>query len=48
MEGDEGGLVTGETIKTDDLLKILLLPSSNDAAKAFEEALERKGKILLS
>ena len=44
MEGDEGGLVTGETIKTDDLLKILLLPSSNDAAKAFEEALEKKGK----
>lgn len=44
MEGDEGGLIAGEKIKTDDLLKILLLPSSNDAAKAFEEALNAKGK----
>lgn len=44
MEGEEGGLVAGEIIKVDDLLKVLLLPSSNDAAKAFEEALNKKGK----
>ena len=44
MEGDEGGLEAGEIIKVDDLLKVLLLPSSNDAAKAFEEALDKKGK----
>lgn len=45
MEGEEGGLVVNEKIKADDLLKILLIPSSNDAAKAFEQSLEKKGKI---
>jgi len=44
MEGEEGGLVAGEKIRAGDLLKILLISSSNDAAKAFEEALEKKGK----
>ena len=44
MEGEVGGLIVNEIIKVDDLLKILLIPSSNDAAKAFEEALEKKGK----
>jgi len=41
-EGEEGGLVAGEKIEVDDLLKILLISSSNDAAIAFEEALEQK------
>ena len=42
IEGEEGGLVVNEKIKVDDLLKILLISSSNDAAIAFEEALEKK------
>jgi len=42
VEGEEGGLVAGEKIKVDDLLKILLISSSNDAAIAFEEALEQR------
>lgn len=41
-EGEEGGLVVGEKIKVDDLLRILLISSSNDAAIAFEEALEQR------
>lgn len=48
MEGEEGGLIANEIIKTDDLLRILLLSSSNDAAKAFEEALGKKGKDFTS
>ena len=36
-EGEEGGLQEGEVIKVIDLLKILLISSSNDAALAFEE-----------
>jgi D-alanyl-D-alanine carboxypeptidase (penicillin-binding protein 5/6) len=44
MEGEEGGLVANERIRAGDLLKILLLSSSNDAAKAFEEALDKKEK----
>ena len=44
MEGEEGGLAVNEIIKADDLLKVLLVPSSNDAAKAFEETLDKKGK----
>ena len=42
VEGEEGGLVVNEKIKAGDLLKILLISSSNDAAIAFEEALEKK------
>jgi len=42
-EGEEGGLVADEKISAGDLLKILLISSSNDAAIAFEEALEKKG-----
>mgnify|MGYP000185596418 CR=1 FL=1 len=42
IEGEEGGLVVNEKIKAIDLLKILLISSSNDAAVAFEEALEKK------
>ena len=41
-EGEGGGLVVDEKIKVGDLLKILLISSSNDAAIAFEEALEKK------
>ena len=42
IEGEEGGLVVNEKISAGDLLKILLISSSNDAAIAFEEALEKK------
>jgi len=42
IEGEEGGLVANERISAGDLLKILLISSSNDAAIAFEEALEKK------
>ncbi len=42
IEGEEGGLVANEKISAGDLLKILLISSSNDAAIAFEEALEKK------
>lgn len=42
IEGEEGGLVVGEKIRVGDLVKILLISSSNDAAIAFEEALEKK------
>lgn len=42
IEGEEGGLVANEKISAGDLLKILLISSSNDAAIAFEEALQEK------
>lgn len=42
IEGEEGGLVANEKISAGNLLKILLISSSNDAAIAFEEALEKK------
>lgn len=42
IEGEEGGLIANEKIRAGDLLKILLISSSNDAAIAFEEALEKK------
>ena len=42
IEGEEGGLVANEKISAGDLLKIFLISSSNDAAIAFEEALEKK------
>ena len=44
IEGEEGGLVANEKIRAGDLLKILLISSSNDAAIAFEEALEKKDR----
>lgn len=37
-EGEAGGLTAGEVYTARDLVKILLLTSSNDAATAFEEA----------
>ena len=42
-EGEEGGLKIGETLKVEDLLKVLLISSSNDAAIAFAEALDKTG-----
>lgn len=36
-EGDKGGLVVGEELGRDDLLKVLLIESSNDAAVALAE-----------
>jgi len=42
VEGEEGGLIANEKIRAGDLLKILLISSSNEAAIAFEEALEEK------
>jgi len=47
-EGEEGGLVSGEKIKVQDLLKILLITSSNDAAVALEETLNKKGFVFLN
>ena len=44
VEGEEGGLVVNEKIKAGDLLKVLLISSSNDAAIAFEEALEKRNE----
>ncbi|MGC8851847.1 MAG: D-alanyl-D-alanine carboxypeptidase family protein [Minisyncoccia bacterium] len=41
-EGEEGNLEPGEIFTVEDLLKVLLIPSSNDAAIAFEEALSQK------
>ena len=42
-EGNEGGLQSGEILKTEDLLRILLISSSNDAAVAFAETLDKTG-----
>lgn len=46
-EGDEGGLEAGETLLTRDLLAVLLIPSSNDAATAFSQAFTKEGKNLV-
>lgn len=40
-EGEEGGLKIGEVLKVEDLLKILLISSSNDAAIALAESFEK-------
>lgn len=40
-EGEEGGLTIGEILKVEDLLKILLISSSNDAAIALVESFEK-------
>jgi D-alanyl-D-alanine carboxypeptidase (penicillin-binding protein 5/6) len=47
-EGDEGQLEPNEIFTVKDLLKVLLIPSSNDAAIAFEEALSHKHLDLVS
>ncbi|MGC8651296.1 MAG: D-alanyl-D-alanine carboxypeptidase family protein [Minisyncoccia bacterium] len=42
-EGDEGNLKAGEIFSVKDLLKVLLIPSSNDAAVAFATSLNKAG-----
>lgn len=46
-EGEEGDLRLGEIIKVKDLLHILLITSSNDAALALEEAIKNNGKDVI-
>ncbi|MGE4554577.1 MAG: D-alanyl-D-alanine carboxypeptidase family protein [Candidatus Paceibacterota bacterium] len=46
-EGEEGGLKEGEAFKVIDLLKVLLISSSNDAALAFEEEFRNQGKDII-
>lgn len=46
-EGNEGGLEAGETLLAKDLLAVLLIPSSNDAATAFSQALAKQDKNLV-
>ncbi len=46
-EGGEGGLKEGEKMKVLDLLKVLLITSSNDAAIALQEAIEKKGEDII-
>ena len=47
-EGEEGNLGVGEHFALTDLLKILLVTSSNDAAVAIEEALTKQGKNIVT
>ena len=47
-EGEEGNLQVGEHFYLEDLLKILLVTSSNDAAVAIEEALTKQGKNIVA
>ncbi len=42
IEGDSGGLLVGEKIKAGELLKIMLIASSNDAARAIAEDITKK------
>lgn len=44
-EGDSGSLLVGEKIKAGDLLKIMLIASSNDAARAIAEDITKKNNI---
>jgi len=46
-EGTEGNLEAGEIFTVLDLLKVMLINSSNDAAIAFEEAFMKQGKNLV-
>jgi len=47
VEGDEGGLKADEVIKAEDLLKVLLLTSSNDAAVAFSQHFSQINKNIV-
>lgn len=47
-EGEEGNLMAYEVIRAGDLLQILLISSSNDAAIALAESLEAKGGNFVS
>jgi len=44
---EKNGLRVGEAIKTKDLLEILLISSSNEAAMAFAEAFQKEGKNIV-
>ncbi len=44
-EGDSGSLLVGEKIKAGELLKIMLIASSNDAARAIAEDITKKNNI---
>lgn len=44
-EGDSGSLVVGEKIKAGELLKIMLIASSNDAARAIAEDISKKNNL---
>ncbi len=43
--GDQGGLQSGEVYTAQDLMKIMLIASSNDAASAFEESIGGKTEM---
>lgn len=45
-EGLSGGLRSGEIYSAEDLLKIMLLTSSNDAATAFEDSVEGRDNFV--
>lgn len=44
-EGDSGNLLVGEKIKAGELLKIMLIASSNDAAHALAEDISKKNNL---
>lgn len=44
-EGDSGSLLIGEKIKAGELLKIMLIASSNDAARAIAEDITKKNNL---
>lgn len=46
VEGEAGGLESGEIYTSGDLLKVMLLTSSNDAAAAFEDYVGGKDEFL--
>lgn len=48
QEGEAGKLIVGEEIATENLLKALLIESSNDAAYAFEEYFDSKNIDLIN
>lgn len=48
QEGTQGGLREGEELSVENLLRVMLVVSSNDAAFAFEEYFAKKGMNLVS
>ncbi|OHA48586.1 MAG: hypothetical protein A2806_00295 [Candidatus Terrybacteria bacterium RIFCSPHIGHO2_01_FULL_48_17] len=46
IEGSAGNLIVGETLQRNELMKALLVPSSNDAAEAFVEYLGGEKSVL--
>jgi len=47
-EGEHGGLLIGEQLIVKDLLPVMLIPSSNDAAVAFQDHFSSAGKDLVA